>query len=370
MNSKIKILHFTQVGGGVDRYLKLFLKYSNKNMFENIIVGTSAINSEDYENNSNGFYEISVPRSFSPIKVFKSVYNLKKILKLEKPDVVYLHSTFAGVIGRLACLNEYCKVVYNPHGWSFKMDETRIKLTIYKIIEKLLSYLTDKYVLISESEFREAEAIRIPLSKLTLIHNGIDIDRNTAFNSQNFRPEYLKNKYIVGMVGRLSNQKNPLFFVEFAKLLSEFYDDLFFIIVGDGELRNEVEILIDEYGLKDNFLITGWVSNPEYYLTMFNQAVLFSKWEGLCLAVTEYMLFKKPTLVTSIGGIEDLIIDGKTGFSITNFSISEAIEKARYIRENPEKSNEIADAAYEFVTTEFDFKYKVDMIEALFLDLL
>lgn len=69
---KIKIVHFSQVGGGVDRYIKLYLKYSNHDNFESVVVGTAALKKANYKDNSVAFYEIDVPRSFSPVKVLKA----------------------------------------------------------------------------------------------------------------------------------------------------------------------------------------------------------------------------------------------------------------------------------------------------------
>ena len=212
VNKKIKVLHFTQAnGGGIDTYLRMYLKYSNIDRFSNVLITTG----ENKFSNLDGFYHVNIEQTFSPIKLLKYVYNIRKIIKTEKPGVIYLHSTFGGLIGRIANIGLKPKVAYNPHGWSFKMDVSKVKIVIYKLVEKILSYFTDKFILISKSEYEEAQKIGISARKLELAYNGIDVESlDTSSNIENLLP---KDRYIIGMVGRITEQKNPLFFVEFAK---------------------------------------------------------------------------------------------------------------------------------------------------------
>ena len=244
VNKKIKVLHFTQAnGGGIDTYLRMYLKYAKVNKFSNVLITTG----ENKFSNLDGFYHVDIEQTFSPIKLLKYAYNIRKLIKVEMPDIIYLHSTFGGVIGRMANIGLKSKVAYNPHGWSFKMNVSKNKIFIYKLVEKVLSYFTDKFILISKSEYEEAEKIGISPSKLELVYNGIDVENlNTSINNEEVLP---KDRYIIGMVGRITEQKNPLFFVEFAKEVVKKYPETLFVIVGDGELRKQVENRIAEYNL-------------------------------------------------------------------------------------------------------------------------
>ena len=358
---RIKILHFTQVGGGIDTYLKMYLKYSNVDKFSNILITTSEIKFS----NLDGVYHVNIEQTFSPIRLLKYAYNIRKIIKSEKPDVIYLHSTFGGLIGRIANIGLKPKVAYNPHGWSFKMDVSKVKIVIYKLVEKILSYFTDKFILISKSEYEEAQKIGISARKLELVYNGIDVESlDASSNIENLLP---KDRYIIGMVGRITEQKNPLFFVEFAKEVAKKYPETLFVIVGDGELRKQVENRIAEYNIANNFLITGWVSEPSNYVRRFNQAVLFSKWEGLSLAAAEYMAMKKPILVSNIGGLVDLIINEESGFIINN--LDEAVYFSNLIREYNTICHSLSENAYNRVISDFNVKDKTAEIEQLFINL-
>lgn len=365
MNKKISILHFSQVNGGVERYLKLFLKFSNKEQFTNSIISPQKDNYATHSGLINNFYEVDIDQSFSITKLVKNILNIRQIILKEKPDVLYLHSTFAGVIGRVSALGCKCKVVYNPHGWSFKMNVSLLKTTIYKIIEKTLSLFTDKFILISKSEYNSAKEITNSEKKLALVYNGIDVDLNAVIDLD----LNLDNKYVIGMVGRISEQKNPLFFVEFARLICKKYPNTFFIIVGSGEQLDLVEQKIEEYGLSENFLITGWVCNPESYIKLFDQAVLFSKWEGFGFAVAEYMLYKKPIIINDIDGMSELITHFADGVKIQSENLSEALEFSHMIREHSELAEKLGNEAYNTVIKSFSAKDKVQQVESLFIDL-
>ncbi|WP_314345414.1 glycosyltransferase [Haemophilus parahaemolyticus] len=362
VNKKIKVLHFTQAnGGGIDTYLRMYLKYAKVNKFSNVLITTG----ENKFSNLDGFYHVDIEQTFSPIKLLKYAYNIRKLIKVEMPDIIYLHSTFGGVIGRMANIGLKSKVAYNPHGWSFKMNVSKNKIFIYKLVEKVLSYFTDKFILISKSEYEEAEKIGISPSKLELVYNGIDVENlNTSINNEEVLP---KDRYIIGMVGRITEQKNPLFFVEFAKEVVKKYPETLFVIVGDGELRKQVENRIAEYNIANNFLITGWVSEPSNYVRRFNQAVLFSKWEGLSLAAAEYMAMKKPILVSNIGGLVDLIINEESGFIINN--LDEAVYFSNLIREYNTICHSLSENAYNRVISDFNVKDKTAEIEQLFINL-
>ncbi|SUT90667.1 VI polysaccharide biosynthesis protein [[Actinobacillus] rossii] len=368
MKTKISVLHFSQVNGGVERYLKLFLKFSDKNKFVNSIISPEIVNYNIYNYLINNSYEVNIKQSFSIIKLFKNVLYIRNIIKQEKPDILYLHSTFAGVIGRLAAIGCGCKVVYNPHGWSFKMNVVDAKKCVYKIIEYILSFLANKIVTISQSEYNAGKQIFINKNKLELIYNGIDTSENNSVES--LRLTHITDRYVIGMVGRISEQKNPLFFVEFAKAVHEQYPNSFFIIVGDGELKETVLEKIQEYNLVDNFLITGWVTNPESYIRLFDQAVLFSKWEGFGLAVAEYMLLKKPIIISDIDGMSELITDSVNGIKVELNDISMAVLKSNMLRKNKDFSVYLGENAYSTVKRKFSAENQTRLLEKLFEQLM
>lgn len=118
--NKIRILHVAQAAGGVDCYIRMLLKYLDKEKFENIMVCSQDFRKEDYNRLADHFEQIEMTRAIgvNDLKVIKAV---RKLIKKYNPDIVYAHSSKAGAVARVANIGikNYC--IYNPHGWAFNM---------------------------------------------------------------------------------------------------------------------------------------------------------------------------------------------------------------------------------------------------------
>lgn len=368
---KTKILHLTQVHtGGVERYLRLYLQASNKGQFEHIIVGPEDFKSESYNDQWADFCTINISNSMNPIKIIKSAREFRQVIGKISPDLVYLHSTFAGLIGRIALIGKRTKIAYNPHGWSFKMETSRIKRLLYSLAERFLAFKTDLLVMISQSEYDGARQLGISEKKMTLVYNGIFVNQNLTTLPTRSELNLPEESYIIGMLGRLAPQKDPLFFLSFAKEVLKEFPKTFFVIVGDGEMKTEVEEYIAKEGLTGHILLTGWTDSPEAYLNNFDQAVLFSRWEGLCLAITEYMLYRKPVLATDIGGINDMIRDQVTGLTIKPGNLSEAVRKSKQLREDVDSCDKYVKNASKMLEDQFDVLKNTQKLEERFAALM
>ena len=137
--SKIKILHVAECIGGVDKYLHSLLKYTERNKYETIVVLSHLYNASEYKDISNHIEQLNIPHDIG-IKTILSSKKIRSIIKKYDPDVVYAHSSIAGAITRIACLGVKCKVIYNPHGWSFnikskkKLDLCGVRKTNGKVL--------------------------------------------------------------------------------------------------------------------------------------------------------------------------------------------------------------------------------------------
>lgn len=312
--SKIKVLHVTQATiGGTLEYIKLFFKNIDQEKYEIYLACPSyGPMKEEIEKLGVKVYAIDMAREISLKKDLNSYRKINKLIKKVRPDIVHLHSSKAGVLGKIASYFNRIPCIYNPHGWAFSMNISDKKKVVYALIEKYTSLFCNSIVNISEYEYKLAKQYKIASDKKMLtIYNGIDIDR---FSEEKFcRQDTIKelnipnNAFIVGMIARISEQKNPIKFVEVAKGVCEKIDNAYFILVGDGEQRNEVENLIEQYNLKDKVKITGWVSDIDKYLSIFDVAILTSKWEGFGLVIAEYMAACKPIVASNVGGIPELI---------------------------------------------------------------
>lgn len=98
---KIKILHVAQAAGGVDRYIRMLLKYLDKEKFENILVCSQDFNREDYDGLVDSFEQIEMNRAIG-VSDLNSIKEVRRLIKKYNPDIVYAHSSKAGAIARVA----------------------------------------------------------------------------------------------------------------------------------------------------------------------------------------------------------------------------------------------------------------------------
>ena len=266
-------------------------------------------NFKDYFSANVRFIKVeNFTRSINIKKDLKALKEVKKIIKDEKPNIIHLHSSKAGVIGRLAISGRKVKMFYNPHGFSFlKLDDSKLKRVIYWLIEKIITIINPKCIIIgcSQGEYEEARKLS---KKSICINNGINIEKlNDETKELNERVIDFK-KIKICTSGRIGNQKNPVMFNEIAKK----FPNIEFTWIGDGMQKNKLT--------SPNINITGWKSRKEV-LRILNDNDIFiltSLWEGLPISLLEAMYMKKVCIVSNAIGNRDVIQDGVNGYIANN----------------------------------------------------
>ena len=319
MMKKIRILHVVQAAGGVDRYIRMLLKYLDKEKFENILVCSQDFHEENYRDLVDSFEQVEMTRAIGGNDL-KAIKGVRTLIKKYDPDIVYAHSSKAGAITRVADigLKNYC--IYNPHGWAFNMRCSAKKKAIYTAIEKVAAPFCDKIICISDAEKQSALDKKIcKEDKLQVIFNGVDIEayENGVHDAVKRRElDIPEDAFVVGMVGRMSPQKAPDVFIKMAKQVKEAVPNAHFIIVGNGNQEVEIRKYAEESGFSDSLHITGWVDNPMSYVELFDVACLLSRWEGFGLALPEYMMASKPIVASRVDAIPNIIRDGENGLLV------------------------------------------------------
>lgn len=372
MERKIRILHIAQAAGGVDRYLKTLLKYLNKEKYENIVVFSQSFDRKDYEELVDEYEVVEMYRAIS-FKDIRAVREIRKQIKNYSPDIIYAHSSKAGALARIADigLKNYC--IYNPHGWAFNMKISAKKRMFYTVIERLAAPFCEKIVCISEAEKHAALNRNICKSKqLQVIYNGIDIEAYKQYHSTITRKKLgiLEDANVVGMVGRVSRQKAPDIFIRAAKKIKEIIPNSYFIIVGNGEMENEIRQYAKENGLESSLLITGWVKNPLDYIQIFDVAMLLSRWEGFGLVLPEYMLSNKPIIATDCDAIPYIVEDGVNGLLVSVDNPDSVVKAMLKIYSDPQLKQKLIENGNRIVRQKFDAKRMARETEQLFAEVM
>lgn len=371
MDKKIRVLHVAEAAGGVERYLETLFKYS-KDQVENILVCSQNYDYKKFKTLADRVIVLRMAHDIEPSSDIKVERTLRRIIKQLKPDIVYAHSSKAGAFARIDDLGLNNKVIYNPHGWAFNMQQSAKKKEMYKWVEKISAHFCDKIVCISDAERESAlrEKICKP-SKLQVIYNGIDLEEiEKAASMSRVQLGIPEDAFVVGMVGRLSKQKAPDTFVKAAKLIKEKIPNAFFLMVGDGELRGQVENLIHQYDLGSSFLITGWVDNPTAYMKIMDVGILLSRWEGFGLVLPEYMACGVPIVATNVDAIPNIVKDGVNGMLVGKDDYSKAADAVDRLFEQPNLTSSLVKDANNIVKTKFDGKRVAQNTELLYKELI
>ena len=317
--NKIRILHVAQAAGGVDRYIRMLLKYLDKEKFENILVCSQDFHEEDYRDLVDSFEQVEMTRAIGG-RDLKAIKGVRALIKKYNPDIVYAHSSKAGAIARAADIGLRNRCVYNPHGWAFNMRCSAKKKAMYTAIEKIAAPFCDKIICISDAEKQSALDKKICREdKLQVIFNGVDIEsyengvRGAIKRKDLNIPE---DAFVVGMVGRMSPQKAPDVFVKMAKQVKDEVPNAHFIIVGNGNQEYEIRKYAEDNGFSNSLHITGWVDNPMSYVELFDVACLLSRWEVFGLALPEYMMAGKPIVASRVDAIPNIIRNGENGLLV------------------------------------------------------
>lgn len=319
MMKKIRILHVAQAAGGVDRYIRMLLKYLDKGKFENILVCSQDFHEEDYRGLVYSFEQVEMTRAIGGNDV-KAIKEVRTLIKKYNPDIVYAHSSKAGAIARVADIGLKNHCVYNPHGWAFNMRCSAKKKAMYTAVEKVAALFCDKIICISDAEKQSALDKKIcKEEKLQVIFNGVDIESYESGVRGAIKRKDLnipEDAFVVGMVGRMSKQKAPDVFIKMAKRVKDEVPNAHFIIVGNGNQEDEIRKYAEDNGFSISLHITGWVDNPMSYVELFDVACLLSRWEGFGLALPEYMMAGKPIVASRVDAIPNIIRAGENGLLV------------------------------------------------------
>jgi glycosyltransferase involved in cell wall biosynthesis len=348
----MKVLHVAETfKGGVATVINSLATYQLNN---NEIDGVEVIVPNEH------ISEIS-PRLKDNVTTFKrkkrgvaSLVNLGIVLykkiKIYKPDIIHLHSTFAGVIGRVLILtlfnNKNIKVVYCPHAFPFLMDSHKLKKILYIKCEKILSKYTNKIICVGDSEYDDASLAGIPRDKMVVINNGVNIP--TVSNEVNCNN---CEEYILLYVGRFDYQKGTDIFIEALKIIDSAALTYKVKVIMVGEPVNDS---VDYKNLEFkniNVVFTGWINQEslfDYYLKA-NCLVIPSRWEGLAMVPLEAISYKLPVIASNISAFKT--INNLSGLSFTNEDPASLAKLLSSL--NDYDLNKIKDILYEKVVTEY-----------------
>jgi len=356
---KIKILRIIarmNIGGPAVQISTLMQELPPGEFQQLLLYGHCEANEIDYLESN----EIRVPsirlknlgRSISFIQDFLALVGIWRSIRRFRPDILHTHTFKAGFLGRLTTLplRNRPVIMHTFHGHLLRGYFGAIKTRLVIYTERFLASFTDVLIAVGERVKQELLAQRIGSpAKYFVIRPGFDFVLNQSLNrSQLGIP---KDEFVCCWVGRLTDIKKPNRILEIAKELdSNGIKNVTFLIVGDGELRRNVEKEAVSNALPVKFL--GWRSNSIDYIAISDILISTSENEGTPIALIEAQQLGKPIIATNVGSVSEVMIPNESGY-LLDYDAHEFSKRILLLKESQNIYEKFSSKAEEFAKTQF-----------------
>jgi glycosyltransferase involved in cell wall biosynthesis len=244
---------------------------------------------------------------------------------------------------------------------------------IYISSERFCAAFSSRLIAVSKPNIEKGLANNIcKEDKFELIYNGINlenfqqqVDKQAKCLELGLDPECK----LVGMIGRLDKQKNPLDFIRAAAIVTASYPKVQFVIAGDGVLRPECESLIKELNLAGKFFLLGYRNDINRIYPILTLTALSSLWEGLPVVFQESMIAGKPIVANDVDGARDVISEGETGYLVTPHQPQEMADRILTLLNDDELCGQMGITAKQHAK-QYSSEGMVKQIVALYIELL
>ena len=360
-NKNILYLTRTMGLGGTEKVI-LQLCEGLKDDFNKIVVASRGGLHEDVLNKSGiTHYKISDFENKNPIVILKTIIELIKIIKSEDIDIVHSHHRMGTFYTNIVAKLIKVKVVHTAHNtFNDKKIFTKLALKNVEIIavgEKVKENLVDFY--------------KIKNSNIKVIYNGIKQEKNTCPKAIEELLTLKQNGfYIVGNIGRLSKQKGMEYFIKSIPQIIEKEHKIRFVIVGDGELREELECLTKKINIEDSIIFLGYRDDIINVINHLDLVVLSSLWEGLPLTPIETFMQGKTIVATDVDGTGEIVENGFNGILINSRSENEIAEAVLRLYRNDGMKKQMEKRALETYINKFTYERFIDQYRNFYNDLI
>lgn len=295
-----------------------------------------------------------------------------------QPNVVLCISSKAGFVGSWAANGlrsalPDLKVTYRIGGWTFNDPWPAWKKQQYRILEKFSARWKDYIVLNNTADLDQARALGInPRGKLLRIFNGMNpytpfMEPAEARAYLNARiPERYRHvpyDFTVGTVANLYPAKDIATLVRAAARVG---GNVRFLVIGEGQQREDLERMITEYKLENRFFLVGRVADAAQYMQAFDIFVLPSMKEGFPWALLEAMAAKVPAVATRVGAVPEMLEDHKSGFIVEPNQPEQLAAAIVELLGNERLRHEVAISAHQQVISKFSLREMISQYERLF----
>jgi glycosyltransferase involved in cell wall biosynthesis len=391
----LRILNRLNVGGPTYNVAYLS-KYLDDSYETRVLAGHKDLHegSSAYVLNDLGVAFDYVPgmfRQLNPANDLRAYRFIQDVVNQYKPDIVHTHAAKAGALGRMAAYyskNRPKAIIHTYHGNVFDGYFSPLKTRIFLSVERYLCKLSTAIIAISEVQKRDmVEKYKLaPAEKIHVIRLGFDLQKfqdDRTVKRKQFRDFYQlnSNTVVVSIIGRLAPVKNHTLFIDVVKYLKtkDPSINIKFFIIGDGESRDGIISMIQNYGLSyclpedDNYeadiVFTSWRKDIDVVNAGSDIIALTSLNEGTPVSIIEAMASGKAVISTDVGGIRDIISDGNSGI-ISDVTVSAFAGNLYKLAVDKLLRDHLAANGEVFVLNNYSYRRLIKDIEQLYKNIL
>jgi glycosyltransferase involved in cell wall biosynthesis len=319
---------------------------------------------------------VSLPalgREISPLDDLVALARLVQIVRHVQPDVVHTHMAKAGTVGRLAA--RICGVpliVHTYHGHIFHSYFGPARTRVFLAIERALGLATHRIVVVGDGQRDEIASYGVaPLTKIESIRLGLELSpflrADTARGALRRELGIKAGTPLVGIVARLVPIKAHEVFLEAAVRIRAALPAVRFLVVGDGQRRQELETLAHRLGLADSLTFLGWRRDMAGVYADLDVVALTSLNEGSPVALIEALAAARPVVSTAVGGVPEVVIHGETGLTVGVSDASALADAVVALLRDPSLAARLGAAGRRHVYPRYDSSRLVNDVRNLYL---
>ena len=373
---KIKILHITKIRAicGSENHLAALLKGLDKQRFEvhYCILAESqhlSVLPEYTTRLEEAGVNVSVVVMHKYVNV-RLLWKLRNYMARHQFHIVHTHLIHADLYGTLAAKFAAVPVIISSRHNDDKFRRSRG--VIY--LNKILAHWHDRVIVISHwiGKFLQ-EVEGIPPRKIVPIHYGLQPETlaaqaDTSYVRREFQiPDQTP---VIGTIGRLTEQKGHIYLLRAITQVRKYFPDIRVLLVGDGELRKELEQQTYSLGIATNVIFTGYRTDAARLLSGFDFLVFPSLWEGFGLILLEAMALKKAIVASRVSAIPESVLDGETGLLVPPKDPERLAQAMLTLLRDPDLARNMGENGYTRLQKNFSVQKMIAATEHMYCELL
>lgn len=377
----MKLLHICAVGFTVKNLLLPQIDYFRDRSVAVEVACSPGAEVKQLQQAGYIIHPITIDRRIAPMANLRSVAQLAALMRRQQYDLVHVHTPIASVLGRVAAkLAVAPKVLYTAHGFYFHDRMSPNKYRFYHSIERGAGWLTDWILTQSREDLETARQSGICANRASYLGNGVDLQRFRGGNLEPAQQQTLRRSLglpdeaalIIGMTGRITEEKGYRELVEALARLREPFPQLHLLVIG-GQLSSERDAFqeqlrdrIHQAGLADCVIFTGFRSDIPELLGLVDIFTLPSYREGLPRSILEAMAMELPVVATNIRGCREAVVEGETGFIVPPEDSDALAEALGKLLADEELRSRFGQAGRRRVEAEYDEQLVFQRLEACY----